>query len=91
MLVIAGEYLQELQQWLHMFDTSLIQVFTSPCFTVMFKKIISLIINEMVKILAALSISNSSGDIKRVAAIVTALSANHFQGYSGWSYPHNSG
>ena len=29
---IAGENQQELQQWLHMFDTSLIQVFHQPVF-----------------------------------------------------------
>ena len=36
-LWIAGENPQELQQWLHMFDTSLIQVFHQPVF-VMFQK-----------------------------------------------------
>ena len=42
MIVKAGEYPQELQQWLLMFGTSLInyKCFTNPCFTVMFQKII---------------------------------------------------
>ena len=39
---MAGENPQELQQWLRMFDTSLIQVFHHQCLTVCLKKIFRL-------------------------------------------------
>ena len=73
-------YSQQLHQWLHMFDTSLIQVFHQLLFY-------SYVSKKVVKILAELSILNSGGATKKVAALEASTScsgASHSSEYKSY-------